>query len=74
MVDLRDMTPDEAEKRRHVSHERRAADEFMCPRCGTWSGMSASTPDTAVIKCHGCGRDYFAWTVPGTIHVTAKTD
>lgn len=69
---LRNPTADEAANLRLRGHELRAADSFSCPRCKTDSGISSSVPEAAVIKCHWCGCEYFAWTVPGAIHVSAK--
>lgn len=69
---FRDMTPDEVDARQRCHHERRAADSFVCPHCDFETGASAYVSDTAVCHCSACGRDFFAWTVPGTIHVSAK--
>jgi acetone carboxylase gamma subunit len=69
---LRDMTQDEAYRLKLRGHEHREADNFVCPYCGTNSGVASSSPEAAVVCCFKCSKEYFAWTVPGTIHVSAK--
>lgn len=69
---FRDMTPAEAETLKMRHHERRAADQFTCPHCGATTGLSASVSEAAVARCHQCDGEFYAWTVPGLIHVSAK--
>ena len=72
MPSFRDMTPAEAETLKLRHHDARAADEFCCPHCGTATGLSSYISDAAVARCHSCDGEFYAWTVPGTIHVSAK--
>jgi len=70
---FRDMTFAERDALQHRWHERRAADTFRCPHCDADTGASAyPEAGAAVCTCHACGEEFFAWTVPGTIHVSAK--
>lgn len=56
----------------HRWHERRSADTFRCPHCDADTGASSFVSDPAVCRCPRCEREFYSWTVPGTIHVSAK--
>jgi predicted RNA-binding Zn-ribbon protein involved in translation (DUF1610 family) len=72
MWTFRKLTAHEQELLNLVNHERRSADSFQCPHCGSITGASTCVTSAAICKCHACGGEFFAWAVPGLIHVSAR--